>query len=322
MGLSFVFLGFAVASYAALTEEQITQINTSIGDILAQLSSGSTTEDQALAQLEELFNQQVLPNLDLPEGETVDFASLIPAIQETFAMVTSAMEGGGDLNSATAAATESLSQILTNPTSNPGGSIRGSTGEKEGKEKEEKEEEPPPPAEPTIQGTILGVEEIDGKTYVKVEADKINIADKNGFVDAAEGEIVLVEIDEKTAAELSKEIGKEIIISGDLQKDVNGYLTLILYTKEYLKERYGIETDTDKFYAVGNDIDKYIAEMNKEGSWFKQMEKLMAPLYQAIEAKFGKLSYKEKLEIIKQVLLGGASKAAELIGKPDLPWQK
>jgi len=322
LGLTLLFLGFVTASYAALTDEQMTQIENSIENVLTQLNEGSLTEDQALAQLEDLFNNQILPNLDLPQGENVDFSSLISAIQEAFAMVTSAMDGGGDLNSALAAATQSLLEILTNPSnispsSSMSNSIRNKTNSKEGKKKKN----PPPPREPTIQGTILGIEEIDGKTYVKIDADKINIADKNGFVDAADGEIVLVKIDEKTAKELSKAIGEKIVISGDLLTDVNGHLTIALYTKEYLKEKYGIDTDEDKFYAVGEgNIEKYIAEMDKEGSWFKQLEKLMAPIYQAIEDKFGKLSYKEKLNLIKKFLLGGVNKAFELIGKPQLKY--
>lgn len=321
LGLSFLFLGFVTTSYAALTDEQMTQIQNSIESILAQLNEGNLTEDEALAQLEDLFNNQILPNLDLPQGENINFSSLIPAIQETFAMVTSAMEGGGDLNSALAAATQSLLEILTNPSNIPSSSsMSNSIRNKTNKERKEKKN-PPPPREPTIQGTILGIEKIDGKTYVKIDADKINIADKNGFVDAAEGEIVLVEIDEKTAKELSKVIGEKIVISGDLQIDVNGYLTIALYTKKYLKEKYGIETDQDKFYAVGEEnIEKYIAEMNKEGSWFKQLEKLMAPIYQAIENKFGKLSYKEKLNLIKKFLLEGTNRAFELIGKPQLKY--
>lgn len=328
VGLSLILIGFTGVSYAELTEQDISNINASLENILTQLNQGGIPEDEALAQIESIFNEQILP--ELPEGENVDFASLIPNIQDVFTMVTTALEGGGDVNAAIAAATESLSSILidnntnsnTNP--NPGTSLRGgrkiSEISKEGKKKE-KTPSPPPiniwptPREPTIQGSIAGIEEIDGKMYVKVEADKVNIADGNGFVDA-EGEVWLVEVDKDTAAELKDKTGEKIIISGDLQEDVDGHLTISLYTKEYLKEKYGIETDTDKFYAVGNDIEKYIAEMDKEGSWFKQMEELMSPIYKAIEEKYGKeLSYKEKLEILKQILFSQPS-GAELIGEP------
>lgn len=319
VGLSLILIGFTGVSYAELTEQDISNINASLENILTQLNQGGIPEDEALAQIESIFNDQILP--ELPEGESVDFASLIPNIQDVFTMVTTALEGGGDVNAAIAAATESLSSILidnntnsnTNP--NPGTSLRGGRKISEISKEGKKEKASPPPREPTIQGSIAGIEEIDGKMYVKVEADKVNIADGNGFQDA-EGEVWLVEVDEDTAAELKDKIGEEIIISGDLQEDVDGHLTISLYTKEYLKEKYGIETDTDKFYAVGNDIEKYIAEMDKEGSWFKQMEKLMSPIYKAIEEKYGKeLSYKEKLEILKQILFSQPSDA-ELIGEP------
>jgi len=325
--ISVMVLGFVGTSYAALTEEDISNITSVVENLLNDLHQENISEDDALAQLEDLYINQILPNLDLPEGvDAPQFSSLISNIEEVFAMVTDALVGGGDPAAALAAATESLVQILTNPTevgSLPDSNMISSSMKNKGEKKKEKKKTPPPPREPTVQGTILGIEKIDGKTYVKIDADKINIADKNGFVDAADGEIVLVEVDEKTANELSKAIGEKIIISGDLQTDVDGYLTIALYTKEYLKEKYGIETDQDKFYAVGDEnIEKYIAEMNKEGSWFKQLEKLMAPIYQAIENKFGKLSYREKLDIIKKFLLGGIDKAFELIGKPQLYWQK
>ena len=315
VGLSLILIGFTGVSYAELTEQDISNINASLENILTQLNQGGIPEDEALAQIESIFNEQILP--ELPEGESVDFASLIPNIEEVFAMVTDALVGGGDPAAALAAATESLVQLLTNPTevgSLPDSEIISSMKGKD-KKKEEKKKPQSPPREPTIQGSIAGIEEIDGKMYVKVEADKVNIADGNGFQDA-EGEVWLVEVDKDTAAELKDKTGEKIIISGDLQEDVDGHLTISLYTKEYLKEKYGIETDTDKFYAVGNDIEKYIAEMDKEGSWFKQMEELMSPIYKAIEEKYGKeLSYKEKLEILKQILFSQPS-GAELIGEP------
>ncbi|RKY29600.1 MAG: hypothetical protein DRP68_07090, partial [Candidatus Omnitrophota bacterium] len=264
VGLSLILIGFTGVSYAELTEQDISNISASLENILAQLNQGGIPEDEALAQIERIFNEQILP--ELPEGESVDFASLIPNIQEVFAMVTDALVGGGDPAAALAAATESLVQLLTNPTevgSLPDSEIISSMKGKD-KKKEEKKKPQSPPREPTIQGSIAGIEEIDGKIYVAVKADKVNIADGNGFQDA-EGEVWLVEVDKDTAAELKDKIGEKIIISGDLQEDVDGHLTISLYTKEYLKEKYGIETDTDKFYAVGNDIEKYIAEMDKEG---------------------------------------------------------
>ncbi len=303
-GLALIMMGVSAVSYAAYTEEDLVAI-------LTQVSQGEIEEDVALAQLQDLF-----------DGE--DFDALVPNIQEVFAMVTDALIGGGDLNAAIGAATGALAAILDDP--NPIGPDNNNAGNgeiegqnivdavdgagKDGKEKTDKEKAAEEWAkEPTVKGTITGIETIDGKTYVAVKADQVDICDGNGFQEA-EGETWMVEVDSELAKELEDNIGEEIVMSGDIQENVNGELSINLYTKEYLADTYGVTTDRDDFFALGDDIDAYLAEMEETGSWNEQLEEKMAPIYEQIEKEYGKdLTYKEKVEILKQMLLDDSPNA-------------
>ncbi len=83
LGLSLFFIGFSCLGYAQLSEEELDNVRASLADILTQLQEEEITQDGALGALGALYTQEILPNLELPQGvnaQDVNFDSLMPAI--------------------------------------------------------------------------------------------------------------------------------------------------------------------------------------------------------------------------------------------------
>lgn len=110
-----IFLGLLLipiySAFSELLDED--ELQKYLADVLTRLNQEKISKEEALDELKELFEDEILPQLD----EEVEFASLEPKIEEVFTMVTTALEGGGDFDSALASAVENLSSILTNPAS-------------------------------------------------------------------------------------------------------------------------------------------------------------------------------------------------------------
>jgi hypothetical protein len=107
------FFKVIYADYLDQEEEQI--LKGRIQEILTGLHDGEFSEQQALEEIEKLFQEMVVPNMDLEEGDVPDLSIAEPKIRDVFTMVTTALQGGGDFNSALDAAVNALASILTNP---------------------------------------------------------------------------------------------------------------------------------------------------------------------------------------------------------------
>jgi hypothetical protein len=101
--------------------------------------------------------------------------------------------------------------------------------------------------------------EYNGQIYAKVDASGVNMMDGSGFK-AANGEEILVGLSASQASQLS--IGKEAMFMGDVQKSVNGTLTMSINTS------YNVKVG-DKTYdgmVTGNDVQSAKAEIQSESS--------------------------------------------------------
>ena len=107
------FYGVAFGDY--LDEDQEALLKDQIQEILTRLHEEQLSEEEALNEIEKLFQELVVPHMDLEEGQEADLSVAEPKIRDVFAMVTTALQGGGDFNSALDAAVNALASILTNP---------------------------------------------------------------------------------------------------------------------------------------------------------------------------------------------------------------
>ncbi len=81
-----ILISISSLSYAALEDEQLEQVNTFIEDILNQLRQEEISQEELLKKLEGLFNQAIVPNLDLPDNldiADINFEALAPDILNT-----------------------------------------------------------------------------------------------------------------------------------------------------------------------------------------------------------------------------------------------
>lgn len=119
--------------------------------------------------------------------------------------------------------------------------------------------------DPAVKGTYQGTVNINGKTYAVVSASEVNIMDGNGF-QAAEGEKILVELDEETAAKIaSLEKGDEVMFMGDVRKpaakDSNGNPIFTM----------AVNTSYSGGVATGSDISRMRdAIQNEKLDWVKK----------------------------------------------------
>lgn len=97
-----------------------------------------------------------------------------------------------------------------------------------------------------------------GKMYAVVSAESVNIMDGNGF-QGAEGETILIEVDEKTKASIIASGDTNVMFMGDVRTDINGYMTMAM------------NTNYSGGFASGAEIaDLQKAIENEDLSWVKE----------------------------------------------------
>lgn len=115
--------------------------------------------------------------------------------------------------------------------------------------------------DPVVEGTLVGVQTIDGVTYAVVSAANVNIMDGTGF-QAADGETVMVQVDAEMAETLKAMLNKgetDVMFMGDVKADVNGHLTM------------AVNTNYSGGFASGAEIaDLKTAIQNEELGWVKE----------------------------------------------------
>jgi len=80
--------------------------------------------------------------------------------------------------------------------------------------------------DPAVTGKVEGVTQINGKYYVEVQASGIDMFNGKGE-QSADGETILVAVSASTAANLQKDAGQEITISGNVSASADGqHLTM------------------------------------------------------------------------------------------------
>jgi len=98
----------------------------------------------------------------------------------------------------------------------------------------------------------------DGKTYAIVKANSINILDGSGF-QAADGEMVLVEVNEETKNTIKGSDDKRIMFMGDVRESAaGGYLTMSILNEEDGSILYGtgfkqgddVQAEKDKIFLI------------------------------------------------------------------------
>jgi hypothetical protein len=115
--------------------------------------------------------------------------------------------------------------------------------------------------DPVVEGTLVGVQTIDGVTYAVVSAANVNIMDGTGF-QAADGETVMVQVDAEMAETLKAMLNKgetDVMFMGDVKADVNGHLTM------------AVNANYSGGFASGAEIaDLKTAIQNEELGWVKE----------------------------------------------------
>ncbi|MCB4790374.1 MAG: hypothetical protein LHV68_00640 [Elusimicrobia bacterium] len=122
--------------------------------------------------------------------------------------------------------------------------------------------------DPLVAGKIQSVVNINGKNYVVVKADKIDMFDGRGF-QAADGEEIYVEVDAATAANIQSGLASgnnEIIISGNVQADVNGHLTMSMNDGGY-KIGTNAEQVTSEWFAQNSEFYKSMVNFMAANVW-------------------------------------------------------
>ncbi|HEX3008336.1 MAG TPA: hypothetical protein VHO90_12060 [Bacteroidales bacterium] len=146
--------------------------------------------------------------------------------------------------------------------------------------------------DPLVSGTAESVQNIDGKWYIQVKSDKVDMFDGKGF-QASDGETILVEVDQNTAATIQSNIssGKnKITVAGNVTADANGQLTM---------------TMNQGGYAMGTDS----AQVNKDwtsqhGSFYSNMVTAMAPVWSSAKAAGAGNDWKAGWNFLKSAASG------------------
>ena len=276
-------------SFAQQGEESPYQ---NVSEVLTDFFNGAITIDESMEFLRTLFEQQqLLEQFEQQQTEVRNILNTIKnlnielntqQIQQITQVLNNFVQGNIDVNQAQ----QQLSQIIdqpvqiVNPDQHRTGTPLDEAKKKAAKEKSAKKQAPP--KDPVLHGKVQGVKEINGKMYLEIKAEGVDICDGNGM-QKANGETWLVEVDPATAEQYKNKIGQEIYIAGDIQPDVNGKLTM------KMNKNYGGGIVSEDYYKQ---------------AWYRQNVDYMTKSYwDLIEQRYGdSLTYREKLQLLQQML--------------------
>jgi len=263
-----------------------------VSQVLTDFFNGAITIDESMEFLRTLFEQQqLLEQFEQQQAQVRNILNTIKnlnieintqQIQQITQVLNNFVQGNIDINQAQ----QQLSQIIDQPVQivNPDQHRTGTPLDEAKKKaaKEKKAKKQPPVQDPVLHGKVQGVKEINGKMYLEIKAEGVDICDGNGM-QKANGETWLVEVDPATAEQYKNKIGQEIYIAGDIQRDVNGKLTM------KMNKNYGGGIVSEDYYKQ---------------AWYRQNVDYMTKSYwDFIEQRYGdSLTYKEKLQLLQQML--------------------
>ncbi|MCD6080797.1 MAG: hypothetical protein J7J54_05050 [Candidatus Omnitrophica bacterium] len=263
-----------------------------VSQVLTDFFNGAITIDESMEFLRTLFEQQqLLEQFEQQQAQVRNILNTIKnlnieintqQIQQITQVLNNFVQGNIDINQAQ----QQLSQIIDQPVQivNPDQHRTGTPLDEAKKKaaKEKKAKKQPPVQDPVLHGKVQGVKEINGKMYLEIKAEGVDICDGNGM-QKANGETWLVEVDPATAEQYKNKIGQEIYIAGDIQPDVNGKLTM------KMNKNYGGGIVSEDYYKQ---------------AWYRQNVDYMTKSYwDFIEQRYGdSLTYKEKLQLLQQML--------------------
>jgi membrane protein implicated in regulation of membrane protease activity len=265
-----------------------------VSEVLTDLFNGAITVDESMEFLRQLYEQQQL--LEQFQQNQTQVRAILTGIQNLNVQMTpdqiqqvadvlnNFVQGNIDINQAQ----QQLTQILGQPVQIEVPDTRHRKGtpldeaKKKAAKKKQAEKKQPPVQDPVLHGKVQGVKEINGKMYLEIKAEGVDICDGNGM-QKANGETWLVEVDQATAEQYKNKIGEDIYIAGDIQPDVDGKLTM------KMNKNYGGGIVSADYYKQ---------------AWYKQNVDYMTRSYwDFIEQRYGdSLSYKEKLQLLQQML--------------------
>ena len=263
-----------------------------VSQVLTDFFNGAITIDESMEFLRTLFEQQqLLEQFEQQQAQVRNILNTIKnlnieintqQIQQITQVLNNFVQGNIDINQAQ----QQLSQIIDQPVQivNPDQHRTGTPLDEAKKKaaKEKKAKKQPPVQDPVLHGKVQGVREINGKMYLEIKAEGVDICDGKGM-QKANGETWLVEVDPATAEQYKNKIGQEIYIAGDIQPDVNGKLTM------KMNKNYGGGIVSEDYYKQ---------------AWYRQNVDYMTKSYwDFIEQRYGdSLTYKEKLQLLQQML--------------------
>ncbi|HDM08541.1 MAG TPA: hypothetical protein ENF97_00265 [Candidatus Omnitrophica bacterium] len=280
-----------VRSFALLQQEEGSPYQ-NVSQVLTDFFNGAITIDESMEFLRTLFEQQqLLEQFEQQQAQVRNILNTIKnlnieintqQIQQITQVLNNFVQGNIDINQAQQQLTQILGQPveIVNPDQHRTGIPLDEAKKKAAKEKKAKKQ--PPVQDPILYGKVQGVREINGKMYLEIKAEGVDICDGKGM-QKANGETWLVEVDPATAEQYRNKIGQEIYIAGDIQPDVNGKLTM------KMNKNYGGGIVSEDYYKQ---------------AWYKQNVDYMTKSYwNFIEQRYGdSLTYKEKLQLLQQML--------------------
>ncbi|RKY35763.1 MAG: hypothetical protein DRP73_04450 [Candidatus Omnitrophota bacterium] len=263
-----------------------------VSEVLTDFFNGAITIDESMEFLRRLFEQQQL--IEQFEQQQVQVRNILNTIkdlnieinpqqiQQITQVLNNFVQGNIDINQAQQQVSQILGQPVEigNPDQHRTGTPLDEAKKKAAKEKSAKKQAPV--QDPVLYGKVQGVKEINGKMYLEIKAEGVDICDGNGM-QKANGETWLVEVDPATAEQYKNKIGQEIYIAGDIQPDVNGKLTM------KMNKNYGGGIVSEDYYKQ---------------AWYRQNVDYMTKSYwDLIEQRYGdSLTYREKLQLLQQML--------------------
>ncbi len=289
-------IAMPVRSFALLQQEEGSPYQ-DVSQVLTDFFNGAITIDESMEFLRTLFEQQqFLQQFEQQQAQVRDILNTIKnlnieinpqQIQQISQVLNNFVQGNIDINQAQQQLTQILGQPveIVNPDEHRTGTPLDEAKKKAAKEKaaqQKKVKKQTPPQDPVLHGKVQGVREINGKMYLEIKAEGVDICDGNGM-QKANGETWLVEVDPATAEQYKNKIGQDIYIAGDIQPDVNGKLTM------KMNKNYGGGIVSEDYYKQ---------------AWYKQNVDYMTKSYwDFIEQRYGdSLTYKEKLQLLQQML--------------------
>lgn len=148
-------------------------------------------------------------------------------------------------------------------------------------------------SDPVIQGTVVGMETIDGITYAKVAVDKVDVRNGQGLVETGEGVFMYVALPEGnsgavTQVEEAMNNGDQVLFTGNITSDHNGLYTITMATGGY-----DSDTKTNVSYGDGNwtglavgqaAIDSYVASQKTDSNgWYSTLMNYMAGKWASVQ---------------------------------------